>query len=57
LDNQKVELDGKTLKGTELIKQMVKDIGEGNYRLYNMATGGIGKNHPMGNLLAKIGIE
>ncbi|MGI9011112.1 MAG: hypothetical protein ACR2F1_07990 [Nitrososphaeraceae archaeon] len=57
LENLTVELDGQTYKGFELVEEIVKNNKQGNYRLYNMATGGIGTMNPIGNLLAKMGIE
>lgn len=57
LRNLKVEYDGFVYKGFELIKQMALGIGQGNYTLYNLATGGMGKNNHIGNLLAKLGVE
>lgn len=57
IKNLEVEYDGFVYKGFELVVQMATGIGQGNYRLYNLATGGIGKNHPMGKLLAKLGVE
>jgi hypothetical protein len=57
LDNLKVELDGEVYEGLELIGKIVLDNAIGNYRVYNMATGGIGTQSPVGNLLSKLGIE
>lgn len=52
-----VEYDGFVYRGFELLYQMALGIGQGNYTLYNLATGGIGKMNPIGNLLAKLGVE
>ena len=59
IESLEVELDGQTYKGLELLKQIVKDTDQGNYKLYNMvtATGGMGINSPIGQLLAKLGVE
>lgn len=55
--NLEVEYDGFVYKGFDLVYQMALGIGQGNYRLYNLATGGIGTMSPTGNLLAKLGVE
>jgi hypothetical protein len=52
-----VEYDGFVYKGDNLLVHMITGISQGNYTLYNLATGGIGKNNPIGNLLAKLGVE
>lgn len=52
-----VEYDGFVYKGLDLVYQMALGMGQGNYTLYNLATGGIGKLSPTGNLLAKLGVE
>lgn len=57
LRNLEVENDGFVYKGFDLLVKMATAMGQGNYRLYNMATDGIGKMNPIGNLLAKLGIE
>jgi hypothetical protein len=51
------ELTVKLHKGMELVNKIKKDNAKGNYRLYNRVTGGIGTQSPVGNLLAKLGIE
>jgi len=53
----KVVYDGDEYKGLELIGKIVIDNSQGNYKFYNILTGGIGKQSPIGNLLAKIGVE
>ena len=58
IENLKVELDGIEYKGLELVNQIEQNNKNGNYRLYNMATGGVGPEYsPIANLLAKLGIE
>jgi hypothetical protein len=52
-----VEYDGFVYKGFDLLVQMANGIGQGNYTLYNLATGGIGTMSPTGNLLAKLGLQ
>jgi hypothetical protein len=57
LKTLEVEYDGFVYKGQDLLVQMVLGIAQGNYTLYNLTTGGIGKMNPVGNLLTKLGIE
>ena len=52
-----VEYDGFVYRGENLLVHMITGISQGNYTLYNLATGGIGKMDPIGNLLTKLGIE
>lgn len=57
LKTLEVNYDGFVYKGENFLAQMIYGIAQGNYTLYNIATGGIGKLNPIGNLLAKLGIE
>jgi hypothetical protein len=58
LKSLELEYDGYVYKGFDLLYAIALGIGQGNYTLYNLATGGAGPQYsPVANLLAKLGVE
>jgi hypothetical protein len=57
IENRTIYVDGIEYTGFGLVEAIRRENAKGNFRIYNIATGGIGTHSPFGNLLAKLGIE
>ena len=57
IESKTIYVDGIEYTGFKLVEAIKRENAKGNYRIYNIATGGIGPLSPTGHLLQKLGVE